>query len=88
SSDPSNSPPQPALSKDIILNASTNTSIRLFIPNPPPSSSSAKLPLILYFHGGGFILYHPSSLIFHQSCSTFAAEIPVVVASVDYRLTP
>jgi acetyl esterase/lipase len=88
SSDPNNSLPQPALSKDIILNASAKTSIRLFIPNPPPSSSSAKLPLILYFHGGGFILYHPSSLIFHQSCSTFAAEIPVIVASVDYRLTP
>ncbi|XP_045805636.1 probable carboxylesterase 8 [Trifolium pratense] len=86
SSDPKDS--QPALSRDITLNAAAKTSIRLFIPNPPPSSSTTKLPLILYFHGGGFILYHPSSLIFHHSCSTFAAEIPAFVASVDYRLAP
>ena len=33
-------------------------------------------------------MYHPSSLIFHQSCSTFASQIPVVIASVDYRLSP
>ncbi|PNY01664.1 putative carboxylesterase 8-like protein [Trifolium pratense] len=79
---------QPALSKDITLNADTKTLIRLFIPNPPLSSSTAKLPLILYFHGGGFILYHPLSLIFHHFCSTFAAEIPVFVASIDYRLAP
>nr|AFK42471.1 unknown [Medicago truncatula] len=88
SSDPTNSPLQPALSKDIPINAAAKTSIRLFLPNPPPSSSAAKLPIILYFHGGGFILYHPSSLIFHHPCSTLAAQIPAIVASVDYRLSP
>ncbi|CAL5196227.1 unnamed protein product [Lathyrus oleraceus] len=85
SSDPTNSPPQPSLSKDITLNVAAKTSIRLFIPHPPPP---AKLPLILYFHGGGFILYHSSSLIFHHSCSELAAQIPAAVASIDYRLSP
>ncbi|RDX99258.1 putative carboxylesterase 8, partial [Mucuna pruriens] len=78
---------QPALSKDIPLNAAVNTSIRLFLPHPPPPPAT-KLPLLLYFHGGGFILYHPSSLIFHHSCVTLAASLPAVVASVDYRLCP
>ncbi|XP_058745612.1 probable carboxylesterase 8 [Vicia villosa] len=85
SSDPTTSPPQPSLSKDITLNSTAKTSIRLYIPHPPPPT---KLPLILYFHGGGFILYHSSTSIFHQSCSEFAAQTPAVVASVDYRLSP
>ncbi|WVZ16450.1 hypothetical protein V8G54_009432 [Vigna mungo] len=76
---------QPSLSLDIPLNAAANTSLRLFLPHPPPAQ---KLPLIFYFHGGGFILYHPSSAIFHQSCSSLAASLPAVIASLDYRLSP
>ncbi|XP_027908302.1 probable carboxylesterase 8 [Vigna unguiculata] len=84
---PSLTPPtsEPSLSVDIPLNAATNTSLRLFLPHPPPAQ---KLPLILYFHGGGFILYHPSSFIFHHSCTPLAASLPAVIASVDYRLSP
>ncbi|TKY63780.1 carboxylesterase 8 [Spatholobus suberectus] len=82
------SPPQPALSKDVPLNPAAATSLRLFLPRPPPAPPAAKLPLLLYFHGGGFILYHPSSLIFHHSCAALAAALPAVVASVDYRLCP
>ncbi|KAK7390077.1 hypothetical protein VNO78_25376 [Psophocarpus tetragonolobus] len=78
---------EPALSKDIPLNPATKTSIRLFLPNPPPGPA-VKIPLLIYFHGGGFILYHPSSLIFHQSSSALSASLPALVASVDYRLCP
>src|SRR4051812_1732274 len=66
STDPNKSRSIHALSKDITLNTSTKTSIRLFLPHTP--SPSGKLPLILYFHGGGFIQYHNSSHIFHHSC--------------------
>ncbi|KAK7382176.1 hypothetical protein VNO80_00917 [Phaseolus coccineus] len=84
---PSPTPPisEPSLSVDIPLNAAANTFLRLFLPHPPPAE---KLPLLLYFHGGGFILFHPSSLIFHHSCATLAASLPAVIASVDYRLCP
>ncbi|KAK7292539.1 hypothetical protein RJT34_15390 [Clitoria ternatea] len=82
---PTADPPTPALSKDIPLNAAANTSLRLFLPHPPPPT---KLPLILHFHGGGFIFYHPSSLIFHQSSSALSAALPAVIASLDYRLCP
>jgi len=84
---PSPTPPtsEPSLSVDIPLNAAANTSLRLFLPHPPPAQ---KLPLLLYFHGGGFIRYHSSSLIFHHSCATVAASLPAVIASVGYRLCP
>ncbi|XP_016186678.1 probable carboxylesterase 8, partial [Arachis ipaensis] len=59
--------------------------LRLYLPHPPPPS---KIPLLIYLHGGGFILYHPSTIFFHHSCNSLSASLPAVVASVDYRLAP
>ncbi|KAL1331447.1 hypothetical protein HN51_048716 [Arachis hypogaea] len=76
---------QQAISKDLPLNPATHTSLRLYLPHPPPPS---KIPLLIYLHGGGFILYHPSTIFFHHSCNSLSASLPAVVASVDYRLAP
>ncbi|KAJ4803241.1 alpha/beta-Hydrolases superfamily protein [Rhynchospora pubera] len=72
-------------SKDVPLNPSHDTTVRLFLPSLPPSKS---LPLIIYFHGGGFVLFHAASTPMHTSCAHLAASLPAVVASVDYRLAP
>ncbi|XP_019189775.1 PREDICTED: probable carboxylesterase 8 [Ipomoea nil] len=74
------------LFKDVPLNTSAGTFIRLF--RPPPSPTTAKLPLIIYFHGGGFIVFSVSSVIFHDSRIRLAAQVPAVIASVEYRLAP
>ncbi|KAJ7951029.1 Alpha/beta hydrolase-3 [Quillaja saponaria] len=79
--------PHLALSKDLPLNPTTNTSLRLFLPHPLPPSPS-KLPVIIYFHGGGFIVYSNTSQFFHKSCSAMAANTPALFVSVDYRLSP
>ncbi|PKA53976.1 putative carboxylesterase 8 [Apostasia shenzhenica] len=72
----------PVVSKDVTLNPSHNTWIRIFLP------AGEKLPLIIYVHGGGFIFCSAASAPFHASCSRLAAALPAAVLSLDYRLAP
>ncbi|KAF8379366.1 hypothetical protein HHK36_028800 [Tetracentron sinense] len=81
----------PVISQDFPLNPNTNTWIRIFRPGQVPdssSSSSSKLPLIIYFHGGGFILCSADSVMFHSFCSTMVTELSSLIVSVGYRLAP
>ncbi|XP_010506547.1 PREDICTED: probable carboxylesterase 8 [Camelina sativa] len=73
-------------SKDIPLNQTNNTFIRIFKPrNIPPES---KLPIIVYYHGGGFLFYSAASAPFHESCTKMADRLQTIILSVEYRLSP
>ncbi|GLT84103.1 hypothetical protein SLE2022_023540 [Rubroshorea leprosula] len=83
--------PTPVLSKDIPINPSKNTRARIYLPRQaldflsPPAT---KLPLIVYYHGGGFILSSVDSIYCHDFCVNIAAKIPAVIVSAGYRLAP
>jgi acetyl esterase/lipase len=47
-----------------------------------------KLPVLVYFHGGGFCVGSYSWPENHTVCLRLAAELPAVVLSFDYRLAP
>ncbi|CAL9106305.1 alpha/beta hydrolase fold [Musa troglodytarum] len=80
-------PSDPAvLCQDLPLNPARGTTFRLFLPRQPPPAP--KLPLILYFHGGGFIIFRAASGPIHAACARLAASLPAIVLSVDYRLAP
>jgi acetyl esterase len=53
---------------------------------PRPSSSAAKPPLLVFFHGGGFVI---GDLDTHdEPCRMLCRHAEVQVLSVDYRLAP
>ncbi|KAG8390278.1 hypothetical protein BUALT_Bualt01G0067000 [Buddleja alternifolia] len=89
---PPNSDPNstsPVLSKDVTLDPTKKTWIRLYIPNmaaPPPSTQ--KLPLILYYHGGGFVFSNADTSLYDVFCQGLVEKIGAMVISLDYRLSP
>jgi acetyl esterase/lipase len=52
----------------------------------PSGAGESARPLILYFHGGGFVLGNLD--LGDWICGTVAARVGAVVVSVDYRLAP
>ncbi|KAF5192257.1 Carboxylesterase [Thalictrum thalictroides] len=78
------------VSKDVTLNTDNKTWMRIFRPTKLPSNDMniAKLPIILYFHPGGFILHNADTVYFHESCGRYSSEVPSIVISVDYRIAP
>ncbi|KAJ1289977.1 hypothetical protein BS78_02G206300 [Paspalum vaginatum] len=78
-------------SKDVVLDAGTGLSARLFLPNcqqQQQPSSCKKLPILVYFHGGGFILGSAKSATYHSYLNSLVAAAGVIAVSVEYRLAP
>ncbi|KAK7380212.1 hypothetical protein VNO78_32712 [Psophocarpus tetragonolobus] len=75
------------LSKDLSINQSKGTWARIYLPRAA-LDRGYKLPLIVFFHGGGFIYLSAASTIFHEFCFNMAHNVHAVVASIEYRLAP
>ncbi|ESQ31710.1 hypothetical protein EUTSA_v10005595mg [Eutrema salsugineum] len=90
SATPDPSPLNPVVSKDIPVNQSKSTWIRLYLPTTAldGGAPSQKLPLVVYYHGGGFILCSVDLQLFHDFCSNMARDLNAIVASPSYRLAP
>ncbi|KAL5541616.1 hypothetical protein UlMin_009326 [Ulmus minor] len=83
------SPSDPATgvsSKDITISLNPSISARLYLPNIPPNHQ--KLPILIYFHGGGFCFESAFSSDHHQFLNTLVSESKTVAVSVEYRLAP
>ncbi|KAL3515261.1 hypothetical protein ACH5RR_022163 [Cinchona calisaya] len=72
--------------KDVEIAPEINVSARLYLPkNEKPG---LKIPLLVYFHGGGFVIGSAFSAIYQKHLTLLAAEASVIVVSVNYRLAP
>ncbi|KAJ7958768.1 Alpha/beta hydrolase fold [Quillaja saponaria] len=73
-------------SKDVIINSSKSVTARLFLPDSP--KSSGRLPVLVYFHGGGFCIGSTTWLGYHHFLADFSVTSQSIILSVDYRLAP
>ncbi|KAJ3700240.1 hypothetical protein LUZ61_003945 [Rhynchospora tenuis] len=73
-------------SKDVTIDPNCKLSVRLFLP--PNPSKAEKLPILIYFHGGGFVLESPFSPVYHAYVGSLVSNCNVLAVSVNYRLAP
>ncbi|CAH9107291.1 unnamed protein product [Cuscuta epithymum] len=72
--------------KDLEISSDPKVSVRIFLPKT--ASPGRKLPLLVYFHGGGFIVESAFSPTYQKHLCLVSAEANAVIVSVDYRLAP
>ncbi|KAK6259236.1 Alpha/beta hydrolase fold-3 - like 4 [Theobroma cacao] len=82
---PNPKPTNSVSSSDTTLDATRNLWFRLFTPSLP---SDLLLPVVIFFHGGGFICLSPATHAYDAVCRRFARKLPAFVISVNYRLAP
>lgn len=73
-------------SKDVVIDAATGTAVRLYLP--PVQGATTKLPVVVFFHGGYFIVGSAREPMYHRYVNSLVARARVVAVSVDYRLAP
>ncbi|KAL5706016.1 hypothetical protein ACHQM5_024233 [Ranunculus cassubicifolius] len=83
---PSTDPSTGVTSKQITIQPSTGVSIRFYLPKD--TTPAKKIPLLIYFHGGGWTLETAYSPTYHHYLNSVAAVANVVAISVDYRRPP
>ncbi|KAJ3676979.1 hypothetical protein LUZ60_002703 [Juncus effusus] len=72
-------------SKDVEIISSTGLLVRIYLPNLV-SSPDKKVPIIVYCHGGCFVIGFDSRN--HAFMNRLASQANVIAVSVDYRLAP
>ncbi|KAK8952238.1 putative carboxylesterase 2 [Platanthera zijinensis] len=73
-------------SKDCVINPTTGLSARLYLP--ASVGADEKLPILVYYHGGGFCVMSAFCSLYHDFLNSLAAKAKVIALSVEYRLAP
>nr|XP_010932611.2 probable carboxylesterase 17 [Elaeis guineensis] len=76
--------PEPNVaSRDISFNNSTGLWARFHVPN-----RRGQLPLLVYFHGGGFCIGSAAWRCYHEFLARLSSQANCLIMSVSYRLAP
>ncbi|RLN28949.1 putative carboxylesterase 15 [Panicum miliaceum] len=77
--------------RDAVYDADNNLGVRMYRPKGAEAEhkkTNTKLPVLVYFPGGGFCFGSYSYPKNHALCLRMAAELPAVVCSFEHRLAP
>lgn len=72
-------------STDMVVDKFTNVWARVYVPN---HVQNQLVPLIVYFHGGGFCVGSAGWNCYHEFLAKLALKVNCVIMSVNYRLAP
>ncbi|KAE9589322.1 putative carboxylesterase, 2-hydroxyisoflavanone dehydratase [Lupinus albus] len=78
-------------SKDITISHNPLVTARIYLPKLIISNDQnqlQKLPILVYFHGGGFIFESAFSQVFDNYFNNLIPLANVIVVSVEYRRAP
>lgn len=84
---PSSKPINGVKTTDITVDETRNLWFRLYTPTTT-TGGEAGLPIIFFFHGGGFAFMSANSKLYDEVCKRFAREFDAVIISVNYRNSP
>ncbi|KAK1434754.1 hypothetical protein QVD17_00504 [Tagetes erecta] len=82
---PSSKPKNGVMTYDVVVDPTRNLWFRVFVP---VEYAEEDLPVMVYFHGGGFISFSPDVVMYDDVCRKFARELPAIVVSFNYPLAP
>ncbi|PWA77145.1 alpha/Beta hydrolase fold protein [Artemisia annua] len=72
---------------DISINDDSNLRVRIYVPEVL-DTNTAKLPIILHFHGGGFCISQADWFMYYNIYTRLAREAGAVIVSPFLRLAP
>ncbi|CAA6666412.1 unnamed protein product [Spirodela intermedia] len=75
-------------SRDVVIGPSKSISARIFVPLDDGKESRSRLPVLVYFHGGGFCFGSTTWPGYHSFIGGLCVTSRSIVLSVDYRLAP
>ncbi|PUZ71031.1 hypothetical protein GQ55_2G281900 [Panicum hallii var. hallii] len=73
-------------SKDVVVDSATGVFVRFYIPDHLLTAEHKKVPILVYFHGGGFVVGSAVSPAYHRYLNSVASKAGVLAVSVSYRL--
>ncbi|KAK6130930.1 hypothetical protein DH2020_035327 [Rehmannia glutinosa] len=73
-------------SKDVVIQPETGLSVRIY--RPTAACHQKKLPLVIYFHGGAFLINSTAEPTYQKMFNIQVQDAKVLLVSVDYRLAP
>ncbi|XP_009147878.2 probable carboxylesterase 4, mitochondrial [Brassica rapa] len=82
-------PQNGVVSKDVVYSPKHSLSARLFLPHKARELAAGnKLPLLIYIHGGAWIVESPFSPIYHSFLTEVVRAASCLAVSVQYRRAP
>ncbi|EEE65326.1 hypothetical protein OsJ_20584 [Oryza sativa Japonica Group] len=90
-----NIPPLPAgtdpatgvTSKDVVVDPAVGLWARLFLP-PGGGAPQGKLPVVVYYHGGAYVVGSAADPFTHSYLNGLVAEAGILAVALEYRLAP